>query len=325
MNLTYLREFLVFQEHMNYTAAAKELFISQPALSNHIAALEDSLGVKLVRHGQQLFLTQAARFLVANAPALLQHHDQVASQCKEIYETGGTITIAREHGTYSCGADNLDMLLSLFIEEHPNVFFRDISWDDANAFNVLACGQADIVSMNYCVSKFDTDKHVAYMKTPNFADGKFALWVDKSHPLARKEHVTWADVSFIKSPVSSEHRLNGSNVENLCAALGIEFVGRKSVDFGWGFMHAMQPDEMLVLDSGFMDYRPLDMFASRKLVPIEGENSECALYLAYLPENDNRALKVFLDFANAKREELEIARRSTGTAADARPAAASSA
>jgi DNA-binding transcriptional LysR family regulator len=41
--------FLTVAKHLNYTKAAKELYISQPAISSWIMKMEDSLGVKLFR------------------------------------------------------------------------------------------------------------------------------------------------------------------------------------------------------------------------------------------------------------------------------------
>lgn len=47
MNFLNLRYFIVTAEEMNFTKAAKRLFISQQSLSNHIAKLEDHFGVRL--------------------------------------------------------------------------------------------------------------------------------------------------------------------------------------------------------------------------------------------------------------------------------------
>jgi DNA-binding transcriptional LysR family regulator len=52
----------------SYTAAAEELFISQPAVSQQIASLSSELGVRLIeRRGRRMELTQAALDLVGYA------------------------------------------------------------------------------------------------------------------------------------------------------------------------------------------------------------------------------------------------------------------
>lgn len=51
MDLERVREFSTFARSMNFTAAARELHLSQPSLSKHVRDLEAELGVTLVRRG----------------------------------------------------------------------------------------------------------------------------------------------------------------------------------------------------------------------------------------------------------------------------------
>ena len=48
MNTERLYEFLVLSRVLNYSRAAKALYISQPILTRHIQALEAELGVPLL-------------------------------------------------------------------------------------------------------------------------------------------------------------------------------------------------------------------------------------------------------------------------------------
>ena len=52
--------FLVVCETMNYTKAAQLLHITQPAVSQHIRALEAQVGTRLISYeGKQLILSEA--------------------------------------------------------------------------------------------------------------------------------------------------------------------------------------------------------------------------------------------------------------------------
>ena len=66
MNIT-LRQLQVFSSaarHLNYTRAAEELFLTQPAVSMQIKQLEESVGLPLFeQQGKKLFLTEAGREL----------------------------------------------------------------------------------------------------------------------------------------------------------------------------------------------------------------------------------------------------------------------
>ena len=58
MNIAFLNTFIVVAETESFTRAAKELGITQPAVSQHIRALEEAYNVRLFqRHAQKIHLT----------------------------------------------------------------------------------------------------------------------------------------------------------------------------------------------------------------------------------------------------------------------------
>ncbi|NYC53083.1 DNA-binding transcriptional LysR family regulator [Clostridium beijerinckii] len=67
MNFLNLEYFLTAAEELNFTKAAKKLFISQQSLSSHISKLENDLGVELFNRTVPLTLTPAGKSLVKNA------------------------------------------------------------------------------------------------------------------------------------------------------------------------------------------------------------------------------------------------------------------
>mgnify|MGYP006299643355 CR=1 FL=1 len=62
MHLTF-RQLQVFEavaRHLNYTRAAEELFMTQPAVSGHVRQMEEATGLPLVEQvGKRLYLTEA--------------------------------------------------------------------------------------------------------------------------------------------------------------------------------------------------------------------------------------------------------------------------
>lgn len=82
MNTERLYEFLVLSHVLNYTRAAKALYISQPILTRHIQALEAELVVPLFRrttHG--VTLTEAGRLLSNQAKACLRSATGRSASC----------------------------------------------------------------------------------------------------------------------------------------------------------------------------------------------------------------------------------------------------
>lgn len=85
-----LRQLAVFQALVHagsMTRAAKQLGVSQPALSQQLAKLEKSLGVKLFeRAGNELRLTEAGRVLARKAEEILTAGDELEAAMRAFAE-----------------------------------------------------------------------------------------------------------------------------------------------------------------------------------------------------------------------------------------------
>lgn len=72
MEVERLREFVVLAEYLNFSLAARELFIAQSTLSQHIAALEEEVGMMLIeRRGSECALTSAGAVFADRAQDVL--------------------------------------------------------------------------------------------------------------------------------------------------------------------------------------------------------------------------------------------------------------
>ena len=93
MKLTQLEYFCVAARYHNITKAAKELFVTQPSVSNAIKSLEEEFGVNLFyRHNNKLTLTPEGEKFYKSAEELLAHADAVTS---ELYEFRKQVTPIR--------------------------------------------------------------------------------------------------------------------------------------------------------------------------------------------------------------------------------------
>ena len=79
MDLRRLRNFLVLAEELNYRVAASRLYLTQPALSRSIAALEREFGVRLFeRDTRHVTLTREGETLLDRVRTLLRDADALA-------------------------------------------------------------------------------------------------------------------------------------------------------------------------------------------------------------------------------------------------------
>ena len=75
MNGQTAKIFLAVAEHGSISAAAQELYLSQPAVSSHIGRLEEDLGIQLIirqRGVQKIALTQAGQAFIPVAAQYIE-------------------------------------------------------------------------------------------------------------------------------------------------------------------------------------------------------------------------------------------------------------
>jgi DNA-binding transcriptional LysR family regulator len=121
LNSIHLQTFLAVVESGNYSAAAERLHMSQPAVSQHIRALEQHLdNVRLFRRvGQQMALTHAGEELVEVAREILALSARAEENIRVLRgQISGRVTIGC---TPSSGEQLLSPLLATFRERFPAI------------------------------------------------------------------------------------------------------------------------------------------------------------------------------------------------------------
>lgn len=83
MTLNQMKYFIAAARCLSFTEAAKSLFMTQPALSRQIAAMEHELGTKLfVREHKNLKLTPGGSILLNRLPELLEDYRKLADDVR---------------------------------------------------------------------------------------------------------------------------------------------------------------------------------------------------------------------------------------------------
>lgn len=121
LNTLHLRTFLAVVDAGSYSAAAERLHMSQPAVSQHIRALEAQLeNVRLFRRvGQQMLLTHAGEELVDSAREMLALATRAEEHIRGLRgQIGGQVTIGC---TASSGEALLPPVLALFRQRYPAI------------------------------------------------------------------------------------------------------------------------------------------------------------------------------------------------------------
>jgi DNA-binding transcriptional LysR family regulator len=120
MELRHIRYFLAVANTLNFTAAAKQLNLSQPPLSQQIADLERQLAVKLFnRHSHNVELTAAGHVFKRHAEAILAQAARAAAEVKAIGQ--GSAGILHVAATNSVLYSGLAARISTFKAISPSV------------------------------------------------------------------------------------------------------------------------------------------------------------------------------------------------------------
>jgi DNA-binding transcriptional LysR family regulator len=136
-----LRAFAGFVRRRSFSGAADELRISQPAVSKHIADLEQQLGVKLIDRRARA-LTAAGEFLAAHvlrSEALLRQARHGLAALKEPMSGALSIFAAGTPGTYV-----LPEIVASFQRAHPGVRVHFELATSAQVINAVRSHRAEL-------------------------------------------------------------------------------------------------------------------------------------------------------------------------------------
>jgi len=131
MNIASLKAFLAVADAASFSLAAERLFLTQPAISKRIAALESELDARLFdRIGRTVSLTEAGRALQPRARTILVDvEDSVRAITNLSGEVHGTLRFATSH---HIGLHRLPPALKSFTRQYPDVRL-DIQFMDSEA------------------------------------------------------------------------------------------------------------------------------------------------------------------------------------------------
>ena len=143
INFLNLEYFLVAAEELNFTRAAKRLYISQQSLSNHISNLEKEFDVVLFNRTSPLTLTYAGQALKTRARELLDLRDETYKEISDIKDfSTGQLSIGVSH---TRGRFILPEILPTYQREFPGIELHLAEGNSSELANDLLHGNIDLM------------------------------------------------------------------------------------------------------------------------------------------------------------------------------------
>ena len=278
MDITYMHEFLVLSEHLNYTSAAAELFISQPTLTRHVNALEDQLGARLLnRRKHSVELTPCGELAVKSFTKIVAEQNELLHDIGMISQEG-TSDLHLGMVYYGCSAYYGYPLLEMAAKCYPEVHISTISAQTQQIYKYLHRGVID-VGLTITSGSYGQDIERAKVATiPLYAIAS------PKHPLAKKEFVTLEELAKEKIilnriPIGQRH-----HVEQLFLDHGIELDNIEYID------HIDQLIPVLARSGGvFIGSMLLTAVPAHNsvFIPIDAPDFTLDISLVYMKDNDN--------------------------------------
>jgi DNA-binding transcriptional LysR family regulator len=184
--LRLLRYFVVVAEELHFGNAAARLYISQPALSQQIKALEDQVGMPLfVRGPRGVTLTQAGEALLDDARDLLERSERLGESVEQLRRgAGGTLKVGVAPGV---PGRLLPELVSLLRAEKPDA--RIVVRELATPAQVVALndGSLDLGLVREPIDDPSLARRCLLVEL-------LGVSLPVSHPLAAREQISLRDL-----------------------------------------------------------------------------------------------------------------------------------
>ena len=145
LTLRQLQVFEAVARHLSYSRAARELHLSQPAVSMQVKLLEESIGLPLFEQlGKKIFMTEAGREMFHYSKTIaeqLREAEAVFEQMKGLDRGELKIAVASTANYFAT------QLLAHFCQAHPQVAVQLNVTNRADLLNQLEQNALDLVVM----------------------------------------------------------------------------------------------------------------------------------------------------------------------------------
>lgn len=159
MELTPLRYFRTIAATGHLTRAARELGVTQPALSAMLKKLERELGAPLLhRHGKGVELTEAGRAFLAHAEQAVRHADAGQRSVREVM--GLEVGTIRVGGGATAITYLLPPVVSAIRREHPGLRFYIREAGSTQVALAVLSGELDLGIVTLPISIAESDSLV---------------------------------------------------------------------------------------------------------------------------------------------------------------------
>jgi len=182
LNFNQLRAFHYAAKHLSFTHAANRMFVTQPAVTAQVKALEAGCGLKLFRKkGRQVHLTEEGKTLYEYTQRIFRYEREIENVIDDMKELkrgvlriGSTKTYARYF---------MPSLLSSFHKDYPHIKIHLDEGSSLNMTNSLLDFKNDVA----VIAKAEQNQDISFIP---FSQEELVIVVSSDHPLTARKSVS---------------------------------------------------------------------------------------------------------------------------------------
>jgi DNA-binding transcriptional LysR family regulator len=203
MDTRQLRSFLAVAFYLNFTEAAKHLFLAQSTLSRQIVELEKELGAALfIRNNRIVSLTPAGHLLQKEADLLIRKIDGLIVQIGQLNDGSlGTLKI----GCLGVEKYFLPELIKAFSAKHPQIQLQ-VDW-----FGIQKLKQAltsKVIDIGFSLAS--EIENIPHLACQTIYTDTLAAVIPIDHPLANKSSLHLSDLAAESFVIMSKEEVPNS-------------------------------------------------------------------------------------------------------------------
>jgi len=186
MTLLQMKYFIAVCENGSLTAAAKSLFVTQPALSTAINQLEKEFNLKLFeRKNHGLVLTQDGEFFYDKAKQLLNQFEVFDKDLKDLAQSKYTIRIGVPP---MIGSFLFPKIYNQYMQHHPDAKFE--IWEEGS-LTIRKKIMNKSLDIGFSILNDSANEH--YEKE-NILETELLFCVNRENPISKKKSLTIEDI-----------------------------------------------------------------------------------------------------------------------------------
>lgn len=287
MDLLQLQYFISIAKHRNFTAAAREHFISQPNISHQIKSLEKELGVFLfTRSTRSVDLTPSGEIFLEDAKQAVDILEHSQLKLQQNNEDLMKLTIAH---LASATKNFLPHVINKFKERHPHIkvqLYRKnadqiLGGAQKNSYDIYFSLTPDMMSLSHlAVRTIQTDHYC--LVTPN------------NHPAIQRMDIDYTKLAsepFVFLDPSSAITMT-KQIYEICHQLGFEprIAGT----------YPLYEDILYAIEAGIgisiLPYRTKEYMKNNLAYTLlDSSNISISTSIAWKKDTENPAVALFLD------------------------------